>query len=1233
MSLNIRFKNCIFIIILASVLFVSGCSEQNPWTIDGNSVYVDDSNVYINITPHTIQSSGWVNAEFESKQYEGDIDLLFGFNTEEVYPSNAQIYNPITTNETIYYTCDYDFTYTLDPNYFWCYKNYQDNQTMEWFNETIFEHWFDSGNISDATAWWHENQTTEWQNWRPDGQIDYEYEGMNLWYYAQNKHINADQLYKLRYNLEVPFNPNGTSGKYAVALKPSSETIQEAIANGHLYILDPWWDSSYAYRYPLGINFTGEGATYDDAIISVNVTNFNGSLDCLAVVIGDTYEYDWEWAHYGDNTGYNTSTNSVIRFVADNVTLTNAINNFNFTIYTPADCTSPKNVSLFPMYEDFEDGDANGWITGGSSVITTSPSTNMDGDYYANVSDPVNENVDIYYSFESQDDKLLHTGLLTLSVAGGDADTIIYGFSNTGGSSGASMRVTATSQIYQLYNESTLVTIEDIGSAIESNYHMDLTGATTQFNFTWHGLDKGEFADKGAIDTMDRFDFYTGGLNNGKLKLDDILVSIVPFRINKNSEINITTNEQKLSNIVISFVNQTPADSSVIAYNSIPVAVNITFDGTEDTVMFNLYNQSQILINSVNYTDNTRFYNFTGLSDGIYLFNVTANQTNSQNGSSDTRIVTINSVAPTLTLNSINTTALVDLTNTNITLNYSVVDVDLDVCWFNTSEHIGENHIVCNAAFLINFSTNGNKTIYYYANDSAGHLSYQNASSFIYYYDWNQSITPNQTIDIGISKSNFCLDLNTTKLPSNPVANLTWNDINLGQGTKDIVNDNEVCFTNQFTVPSNTGLSTGLLVNWSWTFSLPDIGAGTTNRSNQTVYNISFDDCTTNTFPILNLTLKEEEDRSTLSPPTPNTSIEVSLNLSSHLNGSESFAFSTNKTNVNPLGICIPNSTKDGLNNRLDVVILYEADNHASEYYYIDNFNLTNISAIPQNISLYDLSTDDSTDFKLTLAGNDSLPVEGALIYLDRQYISGGFFETVELPKTDSNGETVLHMVRNDVVYNILAIKDNGIIATLLNIRAFCADYTIGDCTIKMNGANEINEVFDYNEEVGITFTTPVYNSTLDTISFTFSSVDGTAKTVGMEVLASDAFGNRTICTNSLNSASGELSCAIDPNLSDAALGTIITVDNVKVAFLNVILDKTNYSDAGYLILFVMVLSFILMFIESKTGILIGILLGIASGFGLGLITGSLIGYGASGVWILIIVIMGIWKLNKERSQ
>jgi hypothetical protein len=280
------------------VVLIAGCSPSENYTIKGDSVYIDDNKVYLNVTPHTLTSDGVVEIDFMSKQYSGDIDFVFGFDRSYIIPTNAMIYKPHDVTKEVSYTCNYLFNYTTNPKYFWCYSN--TNGTTQ----LVFEHSFLHGNIPTKTAYWNETYQEDWVNWKPQEKVNYDYLDMNTWYYSKNLSIVEDQLYKLKFNLKLY--PNG-HGKYVLALKPSSETIQQAIANGHLYALDPWWettiinysiDSFNRANNPVTWGIADSGNTWVDetgvnnCIISSNAGLIGGRAnDCTISLtgLGNTY--------------------------------------------------------------------------------------------------------------------------------------------------------------------------------------------------------------------------------------------------------------------------------------------------------------------------------------------------------------------------------------------------------------------------------------------------------------------------------------------------------------------------------------------------------------------------------------------------------------------------------------------------------------------------------------------------------------------------------------------------------------------------------------------------------------------------------------------------------------------------------------------------------------------------------------------------------------------------------
>ena len=276
------------ILVLFLVFGVQWAFSQPTWIINGNRVYVDDPNVYISVEPHTLHSSGWIYLNFTSKVYTGNIDMVWGFNTTEVRPKKAELYHPHnvsweTTHSRIFYNVS-GYSDTTEPcKYGYDYNTYKklitytqisgfDNQTNKtvWNTTTAvvcFDSYEDLGS-NDYKITWHQEHTKT-VNWLDISDrfsdIDYNYGGMNKWYYVTNIPIQKDVQYTMRAYVKVPVSLEPSSGKYWVAFKPSSESLHQAVQNGHLYYLDPWWNSSWQYRRPI---------TIDSSKVDSDLTNF-----------------------------------------------------------------------------------------------------------------------------------------------------------------------------------------------------------------------------------------------------------------------------------------------------------------------------------------------------------------------------------------------------------------------------------------------------------------------------------------------------------------------------------------------------------------------------------------------------------------------------------------------------------------------------------------------------------------------------------------------------------------------------------------------------------------------------------------------------------------------------------------------------------------------------------------------------------------------------------------------
>ena len=686
-------------------------------------------------------------------------------------------------------------------------------------------------------------------------------------------------------------------------------------------------------------------------------------------------------------------------------------------------------------------------------------------------------------------------------------------------------------------------------------------------------------------------------------------------------------------------INYTWNNEDGISYGVIQLSVVLNspedyYNSTSQTMIFNAsvitpiselsVENVTLYINGIaNETNSSGFngtYIFTKtLNDGDHNWTIEAWDNNSQSTTATTRSFSVDVNNPSLVLLAPPTIVDFHSINTNLSLNWSANDTHIDRCWY---EYAGINTTVTcsDNSTNINITNIINRTIIFYVNDTFGHMNFTSRS-------WNYTIFENsqtfndETLEGTIET--FTANITIGESSSIAIASLVYNGSSyIGSFSE---SGNNSILTINFTIPT---VGTETNITFYWSLQLSDTQIINLTSHNQTIVSITLDNCSTNTVVLYNYTVVDEGNQSRLT----NTTTELSINLLDVERENYIYNFSYKYLDINSFAVCISENIVTSTF-VIDSIVKYEAIDYSVEYYNIVNSVITN-STIPVEITLYDLFSNDATEFKITFKAEDFTFVENALIYIDRQYIAeNNSFKTVELPKTDSNGQTIGHFVRNDIIYNIRVIKDGVVLGNFENQIAFCEDYSIGNCQMILEATPEDALTFDYDEQLGIIFQSiPTYNEDTNIVSFSFSTDDGTIKTVFMDVTRDDIFGNRTICNNTLTSSSGTLSCSV-PDIDDSVLRVNVYVDSQPVVFSSVTLEASDYGNMGYVIWFLLTFFFILIFADSKTGVLMGIAVSFIGAIALGITRGNIIGIGSAGIWVLVIVILGIVKLNKEKPQ
>ncbi|MCK5624259.1 hypothetical protein KAI04_00265 [Candidatus Pacearchaeota archaeon] len=236
-----------------------------------------------------------------------------------------------------------------------------------------------------------------------------------------------------------------------------------------------------------------------------------------------------------------------------------------------------------------------------------------------------------------------------------------------------------------------------------------------------------------------------------------------------------------------------PTETSGIHKNQNYVEVNVTAsDPNLDKIIIRLYNSAHTQIDSTTTSSSPNFANFTGLNNGLYYYNVTANDTFGNTDSLETKNITLDTTKPSVLYNP-STDADNSFVNRNwILINISANDTNLDSArmeFDSTNETFAnndENNYWENKTSL----SNGDYSFYSWANDSAENYNFTTTRTVTV-------DTINPLIDFAIETS-----INNSNLSQNYIfVNATLTETNFQNITYKLYNStslvNETIYTTQ----------------------------------------------------------------------------------------------------------------------------------------------------------------------------------------------------------------------------------------------------------------------------------------------------------------------------------------------------------------------------------------------------------------------------------------------------
>jgi hypothetical protein len=492
------------------------------------------------------------------------------------------------------------------------------------------------------------------------------------------------------------------------------------------------------------------------------------------------------------------------------------------------------------------------------------------------------------------------------------------------------------------------------------------------------------------------------------------------------------------------------------------------------------------------------------LGDGNYDYYFKASDDEGSTASTGNQSIIIDSVAPLINITSPlnDTNYLATQTPFNVTINYTISDINLQSCWY----YNGSSNVSLTCGNNITQGLDPGWTYFIiYANDSLGNQNSRAINLFInslsYGVEYQNTIIEGQN-------STFYLNITATNITT-LAGNLTYNSTKYS--LEEVTNNGTFGrFSRTLTAPFVTADRNH---TFNFSFALNGVLFNTSTYS-QIVYNI----------PALVV------QSSVCSPAAYNFSLHDEQNLTD-INGTFEYNFrygtTANNTFVSTFGqisnthelyLCINDSLSSAGNWSLGSgEIFYRSPSYVDRRYYL--FEDSELSNKTRNVSLFDLLSTTQTSFKLEVEDTSLSPFVEKFTALLRWYPDLNEYKVVEMGQTDENGNTILHVRTEDVDYRIAVYERNGSLIKLEDPTRFVC--LVDPCTYTLRispGERDFTSIFDLDYSFTFNRSTSIWDLIYSDSSELTTGINLTIyKLTGTSILP--------ICSNIATGSTGAVSC------------------------------------------------------------------------------------------------------------
>ena len=288
---------------------------------------------------------------------------------------------------------------------------------------------------------------------------------------------------------------------------------------------------------------------------------------------------------------------------------------------------------------------------------------------------------------------------------------------------------------------------------------------------------------------------------------------------------------------------------------------------------------------------------------------------------------------------------------------------------------------------------------------------------------------------VNASPYTFETDYQTITFFLNKTGDVTTNATLYWNGTLKSSSKNSYDDYDKYTATFKTAFMTDKEENItsSWDYNITDGSTESGNITfNQTIYRMSIDTCSEYTARAINFTLMDESTNELL---PVNGEIHAAMHLS-RSNSSDYRTTNLDYSGANQYGLCIYPSWA---NYTIDFAFFeYLAEDYAVKEYSTAPFEINNET---EEIKLYLTQTSLSSNVIISLKDEDDNALEGYNVRSKRYYPETGEEVTVEISRTDYNGQAIAHLILYSVYYSFSIEELDGTVLKIISASKIYSEH------------------------------------------------------------------------------------------------------------------------------------------------------------------------------------------------